>query len=70
VADASLSYGWGSLGWAKNVKTTLNVTNLFDESYFASVGTNGFVARDPLGQNYTLVTGAPRQVFLTLEASF
>ncbi|WP_397606882.1 TonB-dependent receptor [Silanimonas sp.] len=70
VTDASVSYRFGDLGLAKDLKATLNVTNLFDEDYFASVGTNGFVARDPQGLNYTLVTGAPRQVFLTLEASF
>lgn len=70
VTDASVSYRFGDLGFAKDLKATLNVTNLFDEDYFASVGTNGFVARDPQGVNYTLVTGAPRQVFLTLEASF
>ena len=70
VTDASVSYRFGNLGFAKDLKATLNVTNLFDEDYFASVGTNGFVARDPQGLNYTLVTGAPRQVFLTLEASF
>lgn len=70
VTDASVSYRFDDLGFAKDLKATLNVTNLFDEDYFASVGTNGFVARDPQGLNYTLVTGAPRQVFLTLEASF
>ena len=70
VTDASVSYRFGDLALAKDLKATLNVTNLFDEDYFASVGTNGFVARDPQGLNYTLVTGAPRQVFLTLEASF
>ncbi len=70
VADASLSYRFGAIGWAKDLKATVNVTNLFDESYFASVGTNGFVASDPQGLNYTLVTGAPRQVFLTVEAGF
>ena len=70
VADASLAYSFGDFGWAKNLKATVNVTNLFDEDYFASVGTNGFVASDPQGLNYTLVTGAPRQVFLTVEASF
>jgi iron complex outermembrane receptor protein len=70
VADASLSYDFGSVWRAKGLKATLNVTNLFDEDYFASVGTNGFVVSDPQGLNYTLGTGAPRQVFLTLEASF
>jgi iron complex outermembrane receptor protein len=70
VSDASLSYSFGAIGWAKNFKASLNVTNLFDEDYFASVGTNGFVASDPQGLNYTLVTGAPRQFFVTLEAQF
>jgi iron complex outermembrane receptor protein len=70
VADASLSYRFGDLGWAKGLKATLNVTNLFDESYFSTVGSNGFVASDPQGLNYTLLSGAPRQAFLTLEASF
>lgn len=70
VSDASLSYSFGEIGWAKNLKASLNVTNLFDEDYFASVGTNGFVARDPQGLNYTLVTGAPRQFFVTVEAQF
>ena len=70
VSDASLAYSFGDFGWAKQLKASLNMTNIFDESYFASVGTNGFVASDPTGLNYTLVTGAPRQVFFTLEAQF
>ena len=70
VSDASLAYIFGDFGWARQLKASLNMTNLFDESYFASVGTNGFVASDPTGLNYTLVTGAPRQVFFTLEAQF
>ena len=70
VADASLAYDFGGVWRAKNLKAALNITNLFDEEYFASVGTNGFVASDPLGLNYTLVTGAPRQVFATLTAEF
>jgi iron complex outermembrane receptor protein len=70
VADAALSYHFGDIGWAKRVKTSLNVTNLFDETYFSTVGSNGFVASDPQGLNYTLLSGAPRQAFLTLEAAF
>ena len=70
VADASLSYLLGEFGWAKNLKASLNITNLFDEDYFASVGTNGFAARDPQGLRHTLVSGAPRQFFVTLEAQF
>lgn len=70
LTDASVGYDFGDFGWAKQLKATLNVSNLFDEDYFASVGTNGFIASDPNGLYHTLNAGAPRQVFLTLEARF
>lgn len=70
VADASIGYDFGDFGWARQLKATLNVTNIFDEDYFASLGTNWFVASDPNGLYHTLNAGAPRQVFLTLEARF
>ncbi len=70
VADAGASYEWTSLGWLDSLKLKLDVTNLFDKEYFSSVGTNGFVVSDPTGLNYTLMAGAPRQVFLTAELRF
>ncbi|MGH8080548.1 MAG: TonB-dependent receptor, partial [Lysobacter sp.] len=70
VVDASASYEWKELSWTKAFKLQLNATNLFDKEYFGSVGTNGFVASDPRGLNYTLQSGAPRQVFLTAEMRF
>jgi iron complex outermembrane receptor protein len=45
----------------------LNVTNLFDKQYISTIGTNGFQASDPNGTAQTLLTGAPRQFFLTLN---
>lgn len=70
VVDAAASYEWKALSWAKAFKLQLNVTNLFDKAYFGSIGTNGFVTSDPLGLNYTLQSGAPRQAFLTAEVRF
>lgn len=70
VANASLSYDFGRIGWAESLKATFNVTNLFDESYFSTVGTNGFIASDPLGLFHTLQSGAPRQMFFTVQAQF
>ncbi|RDZ27720.1 TonB-dependent receptor [Lysobacter silvisoli] len=70
VADAAVSYEWSELSWADAFKLQLNVTNLFDEEYFGSIGTNGFVTSDPTGLNYTLQSGAPRQAFLTAEVRF
>ncbi|KQZ66241.1 MULTISPECIES: TonB-dependent receptor [unclassified Lysobacter] len=70
VADAAVSYEWTELSWADAFKLQFNVTNLFDEDYFGSIGTNGFVTSDPNGLNYTLQSGAPRQMFLTAEVKF
>ncbi|MET3134380.1 iron complex outermembrane receptor protein [Oxalobacteraceae bacterium GrIS 1.11] len=67
--NATLSSGYKlkSLGRFKDVSLQLNVSNLFDKKYFSTLGSNGFVASDPNGTFATLLTGAPRQVFLTLS---
>lgn len=70
IADAGASYEWTSLGFVDSFKLKLDVTNLLDKEYFSSLGTNGFVVSDPNGLNYTLMAGAPRQVFLTAELRF
>ncbi|ALN61873.1 tonB-dependent Receptor Plug domain protein [Lysobacter antibioticus] len=70
VVDASASYEWKELSWADAFKLQLNLTNAFDKQYFGSLGTNGFVASDPRGLNYTVQSGAPRQAFLTAEVRF
>lgn len=44
----------------------LNITNLFDKSYVATIGSNGF---GNSGDNQTLLAGAPRQVFITLKTT-
>lgn len=72
VTDASLSYDFGRIGWANELKATLNVTNLLDEEHFSTIGSNGFLASYPnwVGGFHTLQAGAPRQVFLTVQAGF
>ncbi len=66
LVDATLGYRFG-LGLAKPVEIQLNAVNLFDLSYVATIGSNGFGNR---GDNQTLLAGAPRQVFVTLKAGF
>jgi iron complex outermembrane receptor protein len=70
LVDAAVGYDFGQVGFARTLRAQLNVSNLLDKEYFATVGSNGFVTSDPQGLNYTLLTGAPRQVFLTLDATF
>ncbi len=45
----------------------LNVTNLLDEEYVSTIGTNGFGTG---ADGQTLMVGSPRQVFATIRKSF
>ncbi|MDQ7995722.1 MAG: TonB-dependent receptor [Luteibacter sp.] len=70
VANAGIAYDFGAVSVFKALSIGANVTNLFDKRYFASTGTNGYVASDPDGYNQTLMAGAPRQYFVNLNAQF
>ena len=70
MVDAGLAYDIGNLSVLKEMSIGFNVTNLLDKRYFASTGTNGYVASDPDGYNQTLMAGAPRQYFVNLNAKF
>lgn len=52
-----------SLGFLSEASVQLGVTNLADKKYISTVGSNGFVNS---GDSQTLLTGAPRQFFVTL----
>jgi iron complex outermembrane receptor protein len=67
VSDASLRYDFGRVGALRGLEAQLNVNNLFDKRYIATMGSNGYTA---MGDNQTLLTGAPRQLFLTLSTRF
>ncbi|MBD3729021.1 MAG: TonB-dependent receptor [Sphingomonadales bacterium] len=58
IVDASLGYRFND-----HVELRVNATNLFDERYIGTIGTNGFGNR---GDAQTLQTGAPQAFFATL----
>ncbi|WP_337054160.1 TonB-dependent receptor [Pseudoxanthomonas sp. USHLN014] len=68
--NAGGGYDFGRVGALSRLDVSVNVTNLTDKRYFATTGTNGYVASDPDGYNQTLMAGAPRQVFFTVDARF
>jgi iron complex outermembrane receptor protein len=68
--NAGVTYDVGATRVFKDLSFGLNVTNLANKRYFATTGTNGYVASDPLGYNQTLQAGAPRQVFFNVDAQF
>ncbi|MDE3209363.1 MAG: TonB-dependent receptor [Pseudomonadota bacterium] len=65
---AGVNYDVGAVSVIEDVSLGLDITNLANKRYFASTGTNGYVASDPNGYNQTLQAGAPRQLFFTVKA--
>ena len=68
--NAGVNYDVGALSILKDVSLGFNITNLANKRYFATTGTNGYVASDPNGYNQTLQAGAPRQYFFNINAKF
>jgi iron complex outermembrane recepter protein len=67
IADLSGGYRFSGAPWLEGLEVQLNVTNLFDEEYVSTLGTNGF---NNSADNQTLMVGAPRQVFATVKKAF
>lgn len=64
LADLAAGYNFSGNRVLNGLSIELNVTNLFDKSYIAVINSGGTVAR---GDNQTLLSGAPRQVYVTLR---
>jgi iron complex outermembrane receptor protein len=66
-----MGYNREELGALKNLKAQLNVSNVLNSQYYASIGTNGYHASDPLSvNNNTLQVGAPRSISGTVSVRF
>src|SRR5262249_9771355 len=59
LADLSAGYRFGGNPALEGLELQLNVTNLTDEQYVSTIGTNGF---NNNSDNQTLMVGSPRQV--------
>ncbi|MET4730999.1 iron complex outermembrane receptor protein [Lysobacter enzymogenes] len=68
--DAGVSWHKRDVGQIKSLRVALNVYNLLDKTYIATLGSNGFRDYDPQGTFQTLLTGAPRQWFVSVDAQF
>ncbi len=62
-------YRMKNVGMLEELALQVNVTNLLDKEYIATVGTNGY-AYDATGDLQTLQVGAPRQFFVNATAKF
>nr|WP_310523710.1 TonB-dependent receptor [Polymorphobacter sp.] len=69
IFDAKIGYRFVSAGnrWLNGLGIEGSVTNLTDKAHVATVGSNGYGFA---GDNQTLLTGAPRQWFVTVRKDF
>jgi len=70
LMTASAGYRFAPFSFVKQSSVQLNVTNLTDRKYIATLGSNGFVNSDPNGTAQTLLPGAPREWTMTFAAKF
>lgn len=70
IVNAGLGYRLTLSRYVKEVTFQLNVNNVLDRRYIATIGSNGIIVSDPLQTFNTLLPGAPRSVFFNVTARF
>ncbi|MFC5741480.1 TonB-dependent receptor [Dyella tabacisoli] len=66
--DFGAGYDFGAVSFAKDVRLSLNITNLTDKRYASNL--TAFANIDPNGRQLAFHASAPRQSFLTLDVKF
>ena len=67
IATLSAGYRMRDLGLFKELQFQVHVNNLFDKTHISTIGSNGFAKTDASGTFQTLLAGAPRQVFFSVN---
>jgi len=65
LLNLSGGYRTKSLGLLREASIQAGITNLSNQQYIATIGSNGFTPTDPKGTGQTILPGAPRQFFVT-----
>lgn len=68
--DLSGGYDFGKVGFAKDIRLSVNVTNLGDKRYASNFDNSVFAPSDPTGSIYVFHASAPRQYFANLDVRF
>ena len=67
ITDLTMRYHVGAYSALRSLDLQVNVNNLFDKRYISTLGSNGYTASSDF---QTLLTGAPRQFFVTVNTIF
>ncbi|KAG1083028.1 hypothetical protein G6F40_014909 [Rhizopus arrhizus] len=68
--DAGAGYDFGPGFGLRNVRVSLNATNLTNKRYASNLDSSVFAPSDPAGKLYVFHASAPRQVFGTIDLRF
>lgn len=68
--DLGVGYDLGPIGFARDVRLSLNVTNLTGKRYASNLDPSAFTPTDPQGNDYVFHASAPRQMFANLDLRF
>ncbi|WP_414649821.1 TonB-dependent receptor [Dyella sp.] len=68
--DFGTGYDFGAVGLIKDVRLSVNVTNLTNKRYAANFDNSVFAPTDPNGTIYVFHASAPIQTFATLDVRF
>ncbi|HEY4368919.1 MAG TPA: TonB-dependent receptor [Steroidobacteraceae bacterium] len=68
--DFGTGYDFGELGFVKDARLSLNVTNLTDKRYAANLDNSVFAPSDPNGTIYVFHASAPLQAFGSIVLRF
>lgn len=69
IMDLSAGYRFSGSDWQNGLEVSLNVANITDKKYIATLGSVGFPF-NANGYQTALLAGSPRQVFVTVKKSF
>ena len=70
VVDLTLGYRTQRKGFWGGWDIQGNITNLFNRTYIATIGENGFVDSDPQRNFASMLAGAPFEAFMTVRKKF
>ena len=70
LLNLGVGYRFLRTGLADEITAQVDVSNLTDQEYISTIGSNGFVNSDLDRNEQTLLTGAPRQIFFAVKARF
>ncbi len=68
LLNLNVGYRTKRLAGLSDIGVRVGITNLTNQSYIATLGSNDFVNSDASGTSQTLLPGAPRSFFFTISA--